>query len=87
MTVDETVLATNDTKAFAPQFTPSFGNDGQGATPVRYALSIPGGASGLTLCHGFAKAASRIWEAARKTARKTGTAVAPPRLPIPVSRV
>src|SRR5262249_46827564 len=33
---------------FAGQFTPSFGNDGPGATPVSYALSTPGGASGLT---------------------------------------
>src|SRR5262249_14923968 len=48
LTVDETVLATNDTKAFAGQFTPTFGADGQGATPVSYALSTPGGASGLT---------------------------------------
>jgi hypothetical protein len=48
LTVDETVLATNDTKAFAAQFTPVFGTDGQGATPVSYALSTPGGASGLT---------------------------------------
>src|SRR5262249_25038199 len=39
---------TNDTKAFTGQFTPSFGADGQGATPVSYALSTPGGASGLT---------------------------------------
>ena len=48
LTVDETVLATNDAKAFAAQFTPVFGTDGQGATPVSYALSTPGGASGLT---------------------------------------
>src|SRR5262249_42125442 len=48
LTVDETVLTTDDTKAFAAQFTPIFGNDGQGATPVSYALSTPGGASGLT---------------------------------------
>src|SRR5262249_9421612 len=40
--------ATDDTKAFAGQFTPTFGADGQGATPVSYALSTPGGASGLT---------------------------------------
>jgi len=48
LTVDETVLATDDTKLFAAQFTPIFGADGQGATPVSYALSTPGGASGLT---------------------------------------
>jgi hypothetical protein len=45
--VDETVLATNATGAFAAQFTPTFGTDGQGATPVSYALSTPGGNSGL----------------------------------------
>src|SRR5262249_39744919 len=48
LTVDETALATDDTKAFAAQFTPSFGADGPAATPVSYALSTPGGASGLT---------------------------------------
>src|SRR5262249_7005554 len=48
LTVDETVLATNATASFAAHFTPSFGADGQGATPVSYALSTPGGASGLT---------------------------------------
>src|SRR5262249_38176910 len=48
LTVDETVLATNATASFAAQFTPSFGADGQGATPVSYALSTAGGASGLT---------------------------------------
>src|SRR5262249_30505523 len=48
LTVDETVLGTNDTKLFSGQFTPSFGEDGQGATAVSYALSTPGGASGLT---------------------------------------
>ncbi len=48
LTVDETVLATNDTEAFAGQFTATFGADGQGATAVSYALSTPGGASGLT---------------------------------------
>ncbi|MCH8616323.1 DUF5801 domain-containing protein [Sphingomonas sp. SM33] len=47
LTVDETVLATNASASFAAQFTPSFGADGQGATPVAYALSTPGGASGL----------------------------------------
>src|SRR5262249_8212214 len=48
LTVDETVLATNATASFAAQFTPTFGADGAGATPVSYALSTPGGASGLT---------------------------------------
>ena len=48
LTVDETVLATDATGSFAAQFTPTFGADGQGATPVSYALSTPGGASGLT---------------------------------------
>src|SRR6516164_4492392 len=49
LTVDETVLATDDTKAFTAQFTPSFGTDGAAGTDsVTYALSTPGGASGLT---------------------------------------
>ncbi|RUX33581.1 hypothetical protein EOA23_06190 [Mesorhizobium sp. M2A.F.Ca.ET.042.01.1.1] len=48
LTVDETVLTTDAQASFAAQFTPTFGNDGQGATPVSYALSTPGGASGLT---------------------------------------
>jgi hypothetical protein len=48
LTVDETVLATDASGNFAPQFSPSFGADGAGATPVSYALSTPGGASGLT---------------------------------------
>src|SRR5439155_680311 len=48
LTVDESVLATNASGAFAAQFTPVFGADGQGATPVTYALSTPGGNSGLT---------------------------------------
>jgi hypothetical protein len=47
MTVDETDLVTNSTGAFAGQFTPTFGADGAGATAVSYALSTPGGASGL----------------------------------------
>ena len=47
LTVDESVLATNAQGAFAAQFTPSFGADGQGATPVSYTLSTPGGNSGL----------------------------------------
>src|SRR5205823_2824647 len=48
LAVDETVLATDASGSFAAQFTPTFGADGQGATPVSYALSTPGGASGLT---------------------------------------
>ena len=34
LTVDESALATNATGGFAGQFTPTFGADGQGATPV-----------------------------------------------------
>src|SRR5262249_8034429 len=48
LTVDETFLATDASGGYAVQFTPSFGADGPGATPVNYALSTPGGASGLT---------------------------------------
>src|SRR5262249_19815754 len=49
LTVDETVLTTDDTKAFAGQFTTNFGTDGPAGTDsVTYALSTPGGASGLT---------------------------------------
>src|SRR5262249_56741143 len=48
LTVDESVFATDASGSFAAQFTPTFGADGQGATPVSYALSTPGGASGLT---------------------------------------
>src|SRR5262249_906140 len=49
LTVDETTLATDATASFAAQFTSSFGADGAApATPVSYALSTPGGASGLT---------------------------------------
>ena len=47
LTVDETVLGTDATGAFAAQFTPTFGADGPGATPRTYALSTPGGNSGL----------------------------------------
>jgi hypothetical protein len=47
LTVDETILLTNATGGFAAQFTPVFGADGAGATPVGYALSTPGGNSGL----------------------------------------
>src|SRR6516164_9131618 len=48
LTVDESVFATDANGSFAVQFTPTFGADGQGATPVSFALSTPGGASGLT---------------------------------------
>ena len=47
LSVDESTLATNANGAFAAQFSPTFGADGQGATPVTYALSTPGGNSGL----------------------------------------
>ncbi|ACA16964.1 conserved hypothetical protein [Methylobacterium sp. 4-46] len=45
LTVDETVLATDDTKSFAANFSPAFGADGAGA--VTYALSAIAGPSGL----------------------------------------
>jgi hypothetical protein len=48
LTVDESFLTTDAPGNFAASFTPSYGADGQGATPVSYALSTPGGASGLT---------------------------------------
>jgi hypothetical protein len=48
LTVDESVFGTDDTQSFGAQFTPNFGADGAGATPTSYALSTPGGASGLT---------------------------------------
>ena len=47
-TVDESNFAIDGTGNFAPQFSPVYGADGQAATPVTYALSTPGGASGLT---------------------------------------
>jgi hypothetical protein len=47
LTVDETVLATDDTQAFAGQFTTDFGADGAGSTGTSYALSTVGGNSGL----------------------------------------
>ena len=47
MTVDESNFAVNDTESFSGQFTPHYGADGPGATPVTYALSTPGGDSGL----------------------------------------
>jgi hypothetical protein len=46
-TVDETTLSGDDSGSFAGQFTPVYGADGQGATPAGYALSTPGGDSGL----------------------------------------
>jgi hypothetical protein len=47
LTVDESNFAGDDTKSFAGQFTPSYGTDGAGAGGITYALSTPGGASGL----------------------------------------
>ncbi|WP_256578650.1 DUF5801 repeats-in-toxin domain-containing protein [Pseudomonas sp. B28(2017)] len=46
LTVDETVLATNDTQNFAANFTSAFGADGAGT--LTYALGVVAGASGLT---------------------------------------
>ncbi|POA16976.1 hypothetical protein C1886_24365 [Pseudomonas sp. FW300-N1A1] len=46
LTVDETVLATNDTQSFAANFTSAFGADGAGT--LTYALGVVVGASGLT---------------------------------------
>ncbi|WP_223473594.1 DUF5801 repeats-in-toxin domain-containing protein [Pseudomonas sp. BF-B-27] len=46
LTVDETVLATNDTQSFAANFTLAFGADGAGTQT--YALDVVAGASGLT---------------------------------------
>ncbi|CDX17942.1 conserved hypothetical protein [Mesorhizobium sp. ORS 3324] len=45
LTVDETVLTTNDTQGFAANFSSSFGADGAGQ--LTYALGITGTASGL----------------------------------------
>ncbi|WP_223487354.1 DUF5801 repeats-in-toxin domain-containing protein, partial [Pseudomonas sp. A-RE-19] len=45
LTVDETVLATNDTKNFAANFNSAFGADGAGT--LTYALGVVAGASGL----------------------------------------
>jgi hypothetical protein len=47
-TVDESNFTIDGTGSFAAQFSPAYGTDGQAATPVTYALSTPGGASGLT---------------------------------------
>jgi DNA-binding phage protein len=46
LTVDETVLATNDTQSFAANFNSAFGADGAGT--LTYALGVVAGASGLT---------------------------------------
>jgi hypothetical protein len=46
LTVDETLLATNDTQSFAANFNPAFGADGAGT--LTYALGVVAGASGLT---------------------------------------
>ncbi|WP_095149308.1 DUF5801 repeats-in-toxin domain-containing protein [Pseudomonas sp. Irchel s3a18] len=46
LTVDETVLGTNDTQSFAANFTSAFGADGAGT--LTYALGVVAGASGLT---------------------------------------
>ncbi|WP_031252698.1 DUF5801 repeats-in-toxin domain-containing protein, partial [Mesorhizobium sp. LNHC209A00] len=45
LTVDETVLATNDTQSFAANFSPAYGADGAGT--LTYALSITAGSTGL----------------------------------------
>ncbi|WP_256578032.1 DUF5801 repeats-in-toxin domain-containing protein, partial [Pseudomonas sp. Irchel s3h17] len=46
LTVDETVLTTNDTQSFAANFNSAFGADGAGT--LTYALGVVVGASGLT---------------------------------------
>ncbi|WP_292468131.1 DUF5801 repeats-in-toxin domain-containing protein, partial [Mesorhizobium sp.] len=46
LTVDETVLTTDDTKSFAANFSSAFGADGAGT--VTYALGFTAGATGLT---------------------------------------
>ena len=45
LSVDETVLTTDDTKSFAANFTSAYGADGAGT--LTYALSVVAGASGL----------------------------------------
>ncbi|HEU4695863.1 MAG TPA: DUF5801 repeats-in-toxin domain-containing protein [Sphingomicrobium sp.] len=47
ITDDESVLGTNNTGDFSGNFTPTFGSDGAGATSRSYALSTPGGDSGV----------------------------------------
>ncbi|PBB30653.1 MULTISPECIES: DUF5801 repeats-in-toxin domain-containing protein [unclassified Mesorhizobium] len=46
LTVDDTVLTTNDTKSFAANFSTAFGADGAGT--VTYALGFTAGSTGLT---------------------------------------
>ncbi|CAH0138794.1 hypothetical protein SRABI123_00429 [Pseudomonas sp. Bi123] len=46
LTVDETVLATNDTQSFTANFSSAFGADGAGT--LTYALGVVAGGSGLT---------------------------------------
>ena len=46
LTVDETLLTTNDTQSFAANFTSAFGADGAGT--LSYALGVAAGTSGLT---------------------------------------
>ncbi|MBV7554702.1 hypothetical protein KW841_20375 [Pseudomonas sp. PDM28] len=46
LTVDETLLTTDDTQSFAANFTSAFGADGAGT--LSYALGVAAGASGLT---------------------------------------
>ncbi|WP_411741585.1 DUF5801 repeats-in-toxin domain-containing protein [Pseudomonas sp. GL-R-26] len=46
LTVDETILTTNDTQSFAANFNSAFGADGAGT--LTYALGVVAGASGLT---------------------------------------
>jgi hypothetical protein len=48
LTVDDSTLENNASGAFAGQFAPVFGADGAGAAGTTYALSTPGGSSGLT---------------------------------------
>ncbi|SCY49192.1 DUF5801 repeats-in-toxin domain-containing protein [Nitrosospira sp. Nsp13] len=47
LTVDETVLATNDTKNFAANFTSAFGADGAGTLAFALGISASGANSGL----------------------------------------
>lgn len=47
ITDDESVLGTDNSANYAASFTPSFGTDGEGATPRSYVLSTPGGDSGI----------------------------------------
>jgi hypothetical protein len=47
LSVDETVLTTDDAESFAGQFTADLGTDGGAMPAVSYALTTAGGASGL----------------------------------------